>query len=178
MSRTVLVIGGARSGKSGFAEALARRSGLSRVYVATGQAHDAEMTARITRHRADRGDGWTTVEAPLDLAAAIGRHTAADRIVLVDCLTLWLSNVMLSGDDVPSASETLIGAVGAASGPLILVSNEVGHGIVPETALGRHFRDCQGRLNQMAATVASDVFFVAAGCPTRLKPAPAAEVAW
>lgn len=178
MIRTVLVVGGARSGKSGFAERLARQSGLPRLYVATGEARDAEMAARIARHRADRGEGWTTLEAPLALAETIGREAAADRLVLVDCLTLWLSNVLLVGRDVAAECAALVEAVAAAAGPLVLVSNEVGHGIVPETPLGRAFRDAQGRLNQDVARAASDVFLVAAGCAVRLKPAPAAEVAW
>lgn len=179
MTRAVLVLGGARSGKSGFAERLAVESGLERLYVATAEARDAEMAERIARHRGDRSaGGWTTLEAPLALAETIAREAGAGRVVLVDCLTLWLSNVLLAGRDLAAECGALVAAVETAAGPLVLVSNEVGHGIVPETPLGRAFRDAQGRLNQDVARAASDVFLVAAGCPVRLKPAPRAEVAW
>ncbi len=167
---SVLVLGGARSGKSAHAEKLARETGLSRVYLATAQAFDDEMRERIQRHQAERaGDGWRTVEEPLALAAAIERHSKPDTVLLVDCLTLWLTNVMLAGEDVAVMSDALLGAVAAASGPVILVSNEVGMGIVPESSLGRAFRDAQGRLNQAAARAVPHVVFIAAGLPLTLK---------
>ena len=174
----VLVLGGARSGKSTFAESLARRSGLRRLYVATAEAHDAEMAARIAHHRAARGEGWTTIEAPIALVATLTAEAGPGRVVLVDCLTLWLSNVMLAGHDAAVATERLVAALAAAAGPVVLVSNEVGLSLVPETPLGRAFRDAQGRLNQAVAAVATDVVLVAAGQPLRLKPAAPVEITW
>jgi adenosylcobinamide kinase/adenosylcobinamide-phosphate guanylyltransferase len=171
-ARLTLVLGGARSGKSRHAEALARDTGLARVYLATAEAYDDEMRERIAKHRADRAvDGWTTIEEPIGLAAALVRASRPDAVVLVDCLTLWLSNVMLSGRDVASMERALLAMLEATKGPVILVSNEVGLGIVPETPLGRQFRDAQGRLNQAVAGVADRVVFVAAGLPLVLKPA-------
>jgi adenosylcobinamide kinase/adenosylcobinamide-phosphate guanylyltransferase len=164
-----LVLGGARSGKSAFAQERAEASGLEPVYVATAQAFDDEMTDRIARHRADRDARWRTVEAPLELAAMIAAEAAATRILLVDCLTLWLSNVMLADRDVDAAQHDLLTALGQAGGPLILVSNEVGLGIVPENALARRFRDAAGRLNQAVAAASGQVTFVAAGLPLRLR---------
>ncbi|MCZ8183610.1 MAG: bifunctional adenosylcobinamide kinase/adenosylcobinamide-phosphate guanylyltransferase [Beijerinckiaceae bacterium] len=169
-ARVTLVLGGARSGKSRHAEALARQTGLSRIYLATAQPFDEEMRERIRQHRADRdGDGWQTIEEPLDLAGAIARASAGDAILLVDCLTLWLSNLMLAGHPVIPATQALMAALAAANGPVILVSNEVGLGIVPETPLGRAFRDAQGRLNQNVASLADHVVFMAAGLPLTLK---------
>jgi adenosylcobinamide kinase/adenosylcobinamide-phosphate guanylyltransferase len=166
---STLILGGARSGKSRFAERLAQRSGLERVYVASAEARDDEMAARIAQHRVQRGEGWTTVEAPLALAEAIGRESRADRVLLVDCLTLWLSNVMLAEPDVDAECAGLFAAIAAASGPLVIVSNEVGLSIVPDTPLGRRFRDAQGILNQRVAEVVPRVVFVAAGLPLALK---------
>lgn len=174
----VLVLGGARSGKSTLAESLARQSGLRRLYVATAEAHDAEMAARIAHHRAARGEGWTTVEAPTALVETLTAEAGPGRIVLVDCLTLWLSNVMLAGHDAAVETDRLVAALAAAAGPVVLVSNEVGLALVPETPLGRAFRDAQGRLNQAVAAVATDVVLVAAGQLLRLKPAPPVEIAW
>lgn len=166
-----LVLGGARSGKSRHAEALARMTGLRLIYIATAEAHDDEMRARIAQHRSDRaGDGWSTVEAPLALASAIAAHRRPDAAILVDCLTLWLSNTMLAEQDIPTAMNELLTALGSGPGPVVLVSNEVGMGIVPETALGRRFRDAQGQLNQRIAAMAGHVVFVAAGLPLTLKP--------
>lgn len=171
-ARATLVLGGARSGKSRHAEALARRTGLARLYLATAEARDPEMRARIAHHRESRArDGWTTIEEPLDLAGALARESTKERVILVDCLTLWLTNVMLGGADVPAAEARLVEALGAARGPVILVSNEVGLGLVPETPLGRDFRDAQGRLNQAIAAASDRVVFVAAGLPLVLKPA-------
>jgi adenosylcobinamide kinase/adenosylcobinamide-phosphate guanylyltransferase len=167
---SALVLGGARSGKSAHAEKLARETGLSRVYLATAQPFDDEMRERIQRHQADRADqGWRTIEEPIALATAIERHSEPDNVLLVDCLTLWLTNVMLAGEDVAVMIDALLSAVAAAQGPVILVSNEVGMGIVPETPLGRAFRDAQGRLNQAVARLVPRVMFVAAGLPLNLK---------
>jgi len=167
---SALVLGGARSGKSAYAEKLARDTGLSRVYIATAQAFDDEMRERIQRHQADRADhGWRTIEEPIMLAAAIEGHSKPDTVLLVDCLTLWLTNVMLAEMNAVQMQTELISALEAAGGPVILVSNEVGMGIVPETSLGRAFRDAQGRLNQAVASLVPQVAFVAAGLPLILK---------
>ena len=147
-ARSVFVLGGARSGKSAYAQGLAERAAPERVYLATAQAGDAEMAARIARHRADRGGGWTTVEEPLALAEALAAAARPGRAVLVDCLTLWLSNLMLAGRDIGAEIAQLAGSIAALEGPAVLVSNEVGLGLVPETKLGREFRDWQGRANR------------------------------
>lgn len=167
--KTVLFLGGARSGKSRLAQARAERTAGELVFVATGEALDAEMTERIARHRAERGPRWRTVEVPRDLPAVLKRECAPGRVVLVDCLTLWLSNVMLADEDIASATRELVSAIGAQRGTLLLVSNEVGLGIVPETPLGRRFRDEAGRLNQTVAAVADEVLFVAAGLAITMK---------
>ncbi len=164
-----LVLGGARSGKSRFAEGLVTGTGLQRVYVATAEAWDDEMRARIAHHRADRGEGWLTVDAPLDLAGAIAAHRAPRSAILVDCLTLWLTNVMLAERDVEAEEGRLIEALSLATAPVVCVSNETGLGIVPDNALARRFRDAQGRLNQAVARAATRVDFLAAGLPLRLK---------
>ncbi|MEW6165855.1 MAG: bifunctional adenosylcobinamide kinase/adenosylcobinamide-phosphate guanylyltransferase [Pseudomonadota bacterium] len=163
----VLVIGGARSGKSAHAERRALDTGRAVTYVATGEARDAEMAARIAHHRARRPDGWRTVEEPLRLATALRRAAAPDACLLVDCLTLWLTNVILAerGEEI----DALLEALPALPGDLILVSNEVGWGIVPENELARRFRDEQGRLNQRVAALADEVTLVAAGLPLHLK---------
>ena len=154
-----LVLGGARSGKSRFAERLIGGG----TYIATATAGDAEMAARIAEHRGRRGIGWQTVEAPVALAEAIG---AAPGPVLVDCLTLWLTNLMLGGHDIAAHTAALLGAL---RGEMALVSNEVGLGLVPDTPLGRRFRDAQGVLNQAVAAAAGRVVFMAAGLPLWLK---------
>jgi adenosylcobinamide kinase/adenosylcobinamide-phosphate guanylyltransferase len=166
---STLVLGGARSGKSRFAERLIVESGLTRVYLATATISDDEMASRITHHRDSRGDGWRTVEEPLALVETLKREAQPGRAVLVDCLTLWLTNVMLSGRDVAAESETLAAYLRNASHPIVLVSNELGMGLVPETPLGRAFRDAQGRLNQIIAAAVPDVAFIAAGLPLWLK---------
>jgi adenosylcobinamide kinase/adenosylcobinamide-phosphate guanylyltransferase len=170
--RSVLVLGGARSGKSRTALQLAEQASLQRIYVATAQAFDDEMRERIALHRLERDRSWQTVDAPLGLAQAIQAQTGPDKAVLVDCLTLWLSNIVLAERDLSHETDQLIDAVREARGPLILVSNEVGQGIVPSTPLGRSFRDEQGRLNQRIAEACDAVIFVAAGCPILLKPTP------
>lgn len=169
---TTLVLGGARSGKSAFAEQLVGDSGLSRVYLATATAGDDEMKSRIAHHRARRGEGWVTVEEPLGLGDALTREATRGRAVLVDCLTLWLSNLMLAGRDPEVEARRLTRFLGVAKYPIIFVSNEVGLGLVPETPLGRSFRDAQGRLNQIVAATVPNVVFIAAGLPLWLKRSP------
>ncbi|NKJ43736.1 bifunctional adenosylcobinamide kinase/adenosylcobinamide-phosphate guanylyltransferase [Novosphingobium sp. SG720] len=170
---SLFVIGGARSGKSRHAQIRAEASGLAPVYLATAQAFDAEMTARITQHQAERDGRWQTVEAPLDLAEAIAREAAPGRVLLVDCLTLWLSNLMLSERDMAGALDALERAVAGAAGLVILVSNEVGQGIVPDNALARRFRDEAGWANQRMAACCDEAVLVCAGLALTLK-APSA----
>ncbi len=148
-TKSLLVLGGARSGKSRFAQRLAETSGARPAPIATAEAHDAEMRARIARHAAERGPDWSLVEEPHELAAALAREAARGRIIVVDCATIWLSNLMLREADLVAASAELAGAVARLAGPAIFVSNEVGGGIVPENALARRFRDAQGSLNQV-----------------------------
>ncbi|MFA7429592.1 MAG: bifunctional adenosylcobinamide kinase/adenosylcobinamide-phosphate guanylyltransferase [Rhodospirillaceae bacterium] len=161
-----LVLGGARSGKSAHAERLIGTRAA--VYVATAQVRDDEMAERVARHRARRGDGWSTLEEPLDLAGVVARNFDG-RPVLIDCLTLWLTNVMLADRNVGAAVEALCAALKAASSPVICVTNEVGLGIVPDNALARRFRDEAGRLNQAVAAIADRVDFIAAGLALRMK---------
>lgn len=166
---SLLVLGGARSGKSRYAQARAEAIDAELVFIATAQAFDAEMAERIARHRDDRDGRWTTVEAPLELAAAIRAECREDRVLLIDCLTLWTSNLLLAERDIPAAAAELIAAIDDAVGPLILVSNEVGLGIVPDNLLARRFRDEAGRVNQQVAAAVDEAMFVAAGLPLRLK---------
>lgn len=168
LARVTLVLGGARSGKSRYAETLVREAGGG-VYLATAQALDGEMAARIARHRAERGDGWTTVEEPLELAAALERSACAGRPILVDCLTLWLSNLMGAGRAAGPETVRLLTVLKPLQVPVVFVSNEVGLGIVPDNALARVFRDEAGRLNQAVAATADRVVFLAAGLPLILK---------
>jgi adenosylcobinamide kinase / adenosylcobinamide-phosphate guanylyltransferase len=164
----ILVGGGARSGKSRYAIELARKHGTRLAFLATAQAHDLEMEARVAKHRAERGADFATIEEPLEIADSL-RKCDADSIV-VDCLTLWLSNVMLTfGRDVDAETEKLLDAARACTAALILVTNEVGCGIVPETTLGRDFRDRAGVLNQRVASVADEVYWMAFGIPMRVK---------
>ena len=163
-----LVIGGARSGKSAFAEGLVTASGRARRYIATAEAWDDEMRDRIARHQSDRGAAWTTVEAPLDLAAALA-GARSDEAVLVDCATLWLTNHLLAEHDLAAETAGLLAALAASPAPVVIVSNETGWGIVPENALARRFRDEQGRLNQRLAAVSGLVVTVIAGLPMVLK---------
>jgi adenosylcobinamide kinase / adenosylcobinamide-phosphate guanylyltransferase len=172
---TTLVLGGARSGKSAFAEKLIADSGMVRVYLATATAGDDEMKARVAQHRAQRGDGWITIEEPLALVDALTREATHGRAVLVDCLTLWLSNLMLAERDPEIETRRLTRFLGVARYPIVFVSNEVGLGLVPETPLGRRFRDAQGRLNQLVAASVPNVVFIAAGLPLWLKNSPPRE---
>lgn len=163
-----LVTGGARSGKSHQAERLARGTGLARRYIATATVWDDEMAARIARHIEDRGEGWETIEAPLDLGPALAA-APADSVTLIDCATLWLTNHLLAEHDLAAEADRLLAALAACPGPVIVVTNEVGWGIVPENALARAFRDEQGRLNQRLAAQAGLVVAVIAGLPLALK---------
>ncbi|MGJ4912342.1 bifunctional adenosylcobinamide kinase/adenosylcobinamide-phosphate guanylyltransferase [Bradyrhizobium sp. HKCCYLRH2015] len=169
LPRLTLVLGGARSGKSRHAEALVTALPPPWTYVATAQAFDAEMTDRIAQHKARRIEGWQTLETTHDLAGLIRAHGDSGTPMLIDCLTLWLSNVMLADMDVPARCAELIDALRSANGPIVAVSNEVGLGIVPDNALARAFRDAQGRLNQDVAAVADRVILMAAGLPLTLK---------
>lgn len=163
-----LILGGASSGKSAFAENLCVQSGLERIYIATAQAFDDEMREKIAAHRAARGPDWTTIEAPLDPMGALD-GARPGQIVLLDCVTLWLSNCLLAGRDAERAGDDLLAALARCAAPVISVTNEVGQGIVPETKLGRLFRGAQGRLNQRLAEEADTVVAVLAGLPVTIK---------
>ena len=169
-ARTTLVIGGARSGKSRYAEELLAAHDGTRIYIATAEAGDAVMAARIAAHQARRGAAWQTIEQPLDLVAALETHCRPASAVLVDCLTLWLSNLMAASRDIAAESSRLVRALPQLEGRAVLVSNEVGLGIVPDHPLGREFRDHAGRLNQAVAAAVDEAVFIAAGLPLRLKP--------
>ena len=164
-----LVIGGARSGKSAHAESLIKESGLTPVYLATATAGDGEMTDRIRRHQERRGDIWQTVEEPLDLVSALKEASSAESAVLVDCLTLWLSNLMTLSRDIEHETASLTAAFPYLTGPIIFVTNEVGLGIVPANDLARAFRDHAGRLNQAVAAKADRVTMMISGLPMTLK---------
>ncbi|MDU0341006.1 bifunctional adenosylcobinamide kinase/adenosylcobinamide-phosphate guanylyltransferase [Bosea rubneri] len=163
-----LVLGGARSGKSRHAEALIEALPAPWVYIATAQAYDDEMRARIAEHRARRSQDWRTVDAPMALPEAL-RAVPSGQPVLVDCLTLWLTNLILAERDIAIATGELMAACREAQGPIVLVSNEVGLGIVPENALARRFRDEAGRLHQRLASQAERVVFMVAGLPMQVK---------
>ena len=169
-----LVLGGARSGKSRHAEALIEGRATDAVYLATAEVRDGEMAERIARHRARRAAvpaaiRWRTVEEPLALARCLLGLARPDCPILVDCLTLWLSNLMLAGRDVAAETTGLVASVPLLAGPVVLVANEVGLGIVPDNALARAFRDHAGLLNQSLAAIADHVVFLAAGLPLVLK---------
>ena len=168
MNRTILITGGARSGKSAIAETRAMGLAPRAIYIATAEARDDEMTARIAAHQARRGPGWTTHAEPLDLAGVLA---ATDRQGprLVDCLTLWLTNLMLGGHDWQSAGRALVAALPRQIDPVVIVTNEVGAGIVPDNALAREFRDAAGVLNQWVAAAADEVILAVAGLPLKVK---------
>jgi adenosylcobinamide kinase/adenosylcobinamide-phosphate guanylyltransferase len=174
MSKVILVTGGARSGKSRFAERQAEKFGPMRGYLATGQAGDAEMAERIARHRARRGSDWETVEEPLELNRAITRVDGFYTVLLVDCITLWLSNLLFHCEG--GADEALLRVARFTesferlSTPLIIVTNEVGMGIVPEHPLARSFRDLAGEANERIAARADEVYLIISGLPLKLKP--------
>lgn len=163
-----LILGGAASGKSAFAESLCFQTQKPRVYVATAQAFDDEMRQKISDHQVLRGQNWTTIEAPLDIATPLGAVGEGD-VVLLDCATLWLSNVILAERDVAAECAVFCATLSACRAQVVVVSNEVGHGIVPDNKLARQFRNAQGRLNQMIAKEADLVVQVIAGLPQTLK---------
>jgi adenosylcobinamide kinase/adenosylcobinamide-phosphate guanylyltransferase len=166
---SLLVLGGARSGKSRYAQARAEALDGELVFIATAQAYDEEMTERIVRHRLERGVRWRTVEAPIDLVDALDAEAQPGNVLLVDCLTLWASNLMLAERDYLADVDRLIAALRAARAPVILVTNEVGLGIVPDNPLARAFRDVAGTTNQMVAAAVDEAYFLVAGLPMRLK---------
>ncbi|WP_018001215.1 bifunctional adenosylcobinamide kinase/adenosylcobinamide-phosphate guanylyltransferase [Paracoccus sp. N5] len=167
VSRITMVTGGARSGKSALAEKLAARAPGPAIYIATAEARDDEMTQRIALHRDRRGPDWRTIEAPRELCRALA-DTDGQGVRLVDCLTLWLANI-LDGDPGPRV-EALCATLGAQKSPVVLVTNELGLGIVPDNALARHFRDQHGWMNQAVAAVADQVWMAVSGLPLQLKP--------
>jgi adenosylcobinamide kinase/adenosylcobinamide-phosphate guanylyltransferase len=174
VAHVTLILGGCRSGKSGYALKTANAApAAQRIFIATSVPFDEEMQARVQRHRAERGPQWLTVEAPLHLPEAIAEHADADRVILADCLTLWVSNLLLELHD-PAQVETrirrLVEVLQSGAGSLLLVTNEVGCGVVPENKLARQFRDLAGSAHQAVAAVAERVVWVAAGIPLTLKP--------
>lgn len=170
-----LVLGGARSGKSRFAEGMVERA-REPVYLATAEPLDTEMSERIRAHRERRGDRWTTIEEPLELAHALREHAGAGRAVLVDCLTLWVSNLLHTERDLDAEVELLLESLVAFEGPVVFVSNEVGLGVVPENPLARRFRDVVGVLHQRLAERAQRVYLLAAGIAITLKDEPGSFV--
>ncbi len=164
-----LVLGGARSGKSRLAEAIIAPENAPAIYVATAEAHDEEMSRRIAAHRERRGENWRTQEIPLELAENLPSLLQAEDPILIDCLTLWLSNIMLARRSAEAEFEALIAVLRQARAPMVLVSNETGLGIVPDNALARRFRDQSGLMNQQIAAAADNVLFVAAGLPLVMK---------
>lgn len=168
-SGTVLVLGGARSGKSAFAEKLVLESGLQPLYVATAQVWDDEMRTRVEAHRKRRQTQWQTMEEPLELPKLLKREARQGRAILVDCLTLWVTNLMLAEANISDRFASLCAALHGCEGLVVLVSNEVGQGIVPDNKMARDFRDHAGRLHQDVAALADQVHFIAAGLPLTLK---------
>lgn len=167
-SDLTLILGGAASGKSAFAENLVVSTGKNRVYLATSQVFDDEMRQKVDRHLAQRGGGWTTIEEPLDLRPVLSR-LSSNQVCLVDCATIWLSNHLLAETDLGAVQADLLKALRACPAQIVIVSNEVGHGIVPDNALARRFREAQGRLNIALAAQADLVVQVTAGLPLVLK---------
>ena len=171
MTDLTLVLGGARSGKSRHGEQLVLASGLTPVYLATAEALDAEMAKRIEAHRTRRGPVWRTVEEPLDLLGTLQRECGSGRAVLVDCLTLWLTNLLMAERKVAAAITDLTEGIKTLEGVVVVVSNEVGQGVVPDNALARRFVDHAGQLHQAVAEQAQTVVLMTAGLPLFLKPA-------
>ena len=168
LPNVIFVLGGAASGKSRYAESIVARFDRAPIYLATAQVFDAEMADKVAQHRLQRGPGWTTIEEPLDIAPAL-LDAPSDAVVLLDCATLWLTNVLLADQDTDEAAARLLQAIDAIACPIVIVSNEVGGGIVPENAHARRFRNAQGRLNQQLAAHADLVVQVIAGLPRTLK---------
>lgn len=168
LSPITLILGGARSGKSQYAERLVENSGLEPCYLATATSGDEEMAERIRLHRERRGDIWTTIEEPIDLVGALISNSNSKRAILVDCLTLWLGNLMTLSRNIETESSRLVSALPGVSSPVVFVSNEVGLGIVPANDLARSFRDHAGHLHQAVAQKATNVFFMMAGLPMKL----------
>jgi adenosylcobinamide kinase / adenosylcobinamide-phosphate guanylyltransferase len=167
--KIILVLGGARSGKSAFAERLIDETGLEKAYLATGQAFDDEMKRRVGTHQNRRGPEWKLIEEPIDIAAALAKICDSKTAVLLDCLTLWVTNLMMVEKNVLSECDMLTKALRSLAGTIVLVSNEVGQGIVPDNAMARAFRDYAGLLHQKIAGIADEVYFVTAGLPQKLK---------
>ena len=168
LPKLTLVLGGAASGKSDYAENLVLQVDPAPIYIATAQIFDDEMAEKAAAHRTDRGSAWTTIEEPTELPDILV-NIKPDQAVLIDCATMWLSNIFLANRDVVAASEDLIMAIQKCAGWLVIVSNEVGYGIVPDNALARRFRNAQGKLNQLLAAEADQVTSVVAGLPLHLK---------
>ncbi|WP_299353846.1 bifunctional adenosylcobinamide kinase/adenosylcobinamide-phosphate guanylyltransferase [uncultured Shimia sp.] len=166
--KTTFILGGAASGKSTYAEHLVVATGKPRVYLATSQAYDAEMEDKISRHQTSRGPDWETVECPFELAKALAK-IRADQVALVDCATMWLSNHLLKDHDLEAESGLLLRAIVACKGQVVIVSNEVGMGVVPDNALARKFRNVQGKLNQQISEISETAILVVAGLPMALK---------
>lgn len=164
-----LILGGARSGKSRFGEALVRNANGRAVYVATAEKRDEEMRQRIFQHQRDRGGDWHLIEEPINLARVLSHHVGADDVVLVDCLTIWLSNLMEQKHDIEREFDELLGALRLSPARIVLISNEVGWGIVPDNAMARAFRDHAGRLHQRLSAQIDTVIAVIAGLPLTLK---------
>jgi adenosylcobinamide kinase/adenosylcobinamide-phosphate guanylyltransferase len=172
----ILILGGQRSGKSAFAEGLVAKSGKLRVYVATAARRDGEMAERIALHRARRGADWTVIEEPLELPAMLGQVAEEGTAVLVDCLTLWLSNLFEAKRDIEKETAALLATLSARKGPVVLVSGEVGLGIVPMNELARAYADALGTLNQRVADMVGRVVLMAAGRPVLIKPSAIPEI--
>ncbi len=163
-----LVLGGAASGKSAFAEGLVTGTGRGRTYLATAQIHDGEMRGKVRNHQEKRGHGWRTIEEPFDVGRSLAT-ISGDQAVLLDCATMWLSNHMLAENDLDEAEAGLMAGLALCAAPVVIVSNEVGLSVVPDNVLARKFRDAQGRLNQRLASKAGLVVNVVAGLPMVLK---------
>jgi len=168
--RIRFVLGGARSGKSAYAESLALKSGGDLVYIATAEIFDEEMEARIDLHRQRRGPEWKLVEAPVDLPQAIRASDGENTVILVDCLSVWTTNLLIHDQDIAQSRDALLETLRDCHGSLVLVASETGLGIVPDNALSRRFRDANGLLNQAVAATADEVFFMIAGIALRIKP--------
>ena len=169
MKKSILITGGARSGKSALAERLVKRMGDHPVYIATAQAFDAEMETRIAAHQARRGNEWSTISEPLDLVGALNDSDGVQPR-LVDCLTLWVTNLMMAERDIPAETTELLAILSRQLAPVVFVTNEVGSGIVPENKMAREFRDAAGALNQRVADACEEVYLAVSGQALKVKP--------